>query len=135
MGQRPLPRRVRTGEAGDRRSVIGGDAGAGEWGEPRPDQRPRLRSKSRVPWPGPASTTPQRASSDDASIIAVDAPIARRAASLAPPTLRALDAIHVATALEFAPDIDAFVTYDKNSQAAAAVAAGLTVESPGQAEK
>ncbi len=83
-----------------------------------------------------------RAGVDDAAegvlgrcaIVALDATIARRAASLAPTTLRALDAIHVATALEFASDIDAFVTYDRR-QAAAAVAAGLTVESPGQAEK
>ena len=67
------------------------------------------------------------------AVVALDATIARRAASLAPDTLRALDAIHVATALGLASELDAFVTYDRR-QAAAAVAAGLQVELPGQAE-
>lgn len=52
------------------------------------------------------------------------------AATLAPPTLRSLDAIHVATALEFGGELDAFVTYD-DRLADAARAAGLPVVSPG----
>ena len=42
------------------------------------------------------------------------------------PSLRALDAIHVASALRLAPELEAFVTYDSR-QAAAAEAAGLRV--------
>ena len=44
--------------------------------------------------------------------------------------LRALDAIHVASALRVAEELDAFVTYDAR-QASAAAAAGLRVLSPG----
>jgi predicted nucleic acid-binding protein len=43
--------------------------------------------------------------------------------------LRALDAIHIATAIDLR-DVDVFVTYDAR-QAAAASIAGLTVASPG----
>jgi predicted nucleic acid-binding protein len=53
-----------------------------------------------------------------------------RAAALDPDTLGALDAIHLATALEVDPGIDAFVCYDRRLCEAAA-AAGLTVLSPG----
>jgi uncharacterized protein len=51
------------------------------------------------------------------------------AGMLAEPTLRSLDAIHLATALHLYP-IDAFVTYDKR-QAAAARLAGLRTVAPG----
>jgi predicted nucleic acid-binding protein len=43
--------------------------------------------------------------------------------------MRTLDAIHLATALRSAADLDSFVTYD-DRQAKAAVAAGLAVRSP-----
>jgi len=51
------------------------------------------------------------------------------AGALAEPALRALDAVHVATAVDLHP-IDAFVTYDER-QAAAARLAGLRTTAPG----
>jgi predicted nucleic acid-binding protein len=51
------------------------------------------------------------------------------AGALAEPTLRALDAIHVAAAVNLAP-LDGFLTYDER-QAAAARLAGLRTLSPG----
>ncbi len=60
--------------------------------------------------------------------VAVSSELLRRASDLEPPTLRTLDAIHVATALELAP-IAAFVTYDVR-QAQGARANGLRVEAP-----
>lgn len=59
----------------------------------------------------------------------VDRPLLLGAGALAEPTLRALDAIHVAAAVELGP-VDAFVTYDER-QAAAARLAGLKTMSPG----
>ncbi len=51
------------------------------------------------------------------------------AGALAEPMLRALDAIHVATAVDLRP-IDAFVSYDER-QSAAARLAGLRTAAPG----
>jgi uncharacterized protein len=51
------------------------------------------------------------------------------AGALAEPALRALDAIHVTTAVDLDP-IEAFVTYDER-QAAAARLAGLRTMAPG----
>ena len=51
------------------------------------------------------------------------------AGSLAEPGLRALDAIHVAAAIDLSP-LDAFVSYDER-QSAAARLAGLRTMSPG----
>jgi uncharacterized protein len=51
------------------------------------------------------------------------------AGALSEPALRALDAIHVAAAVDLAP-VDAFITYDER-QAAAARLAGLRTISPG----
>ena len=51
------------------------------------------------------------------------------AGALAEPAIRALDAIHVAAAVDLAP-LDGFVTYDER-QAAAARLAGLRTISPG----
>ena len=48
---------------------------------------------------------------------------------IAPPTLRAVDAVHVASAIEARAAVDAFVSYDRR-QIAAARAAGLPVASP-----
>lgn len=59
----------------------------------------------------------------------IDANVVARAASLGPPELRSLDAIHLATALLFASELDAFITYDRQLGRAAATA-GLTVEAP-----
>ena len=59
----------------------------------------------------------------------LDAGIANRAAELGPGTLRALDAIHLATALALGGELAAFVTYD-GRLADAARAAGLEVMAP-----
>ena len=55
--------------------------------------------------------------------------IRRRAAGLDPPTLRTLDAIHLATALAAGDALAGVLTYDTRL-AAAAAAAGLTVVAP-----
>jgi predicted nucleic acid-binding protein len=61
--------------------------------------------------------------------VGLDGTILARAARLEPTALRTLDAIHLATALSFEPDVEAFVTYDRRL-ADAAERAGLPVESP-----
>jgi predicted nucleic acid-binding protein len=66
---------------------------------------------------------------DRCTVIALDASVIARAGLLAPASLRSLDAIHVASALTIAEDLDAFVTCDQR-QASAAVAAGLPVQVP-----
>jgi predicted nucleic acid-binding protein len=55
--------------------------------------------------------------------------LARLAGATGGPSLRALDAIHVAAALRLGPEIEVFVTYD-DRQAEAARAAGFDVVSP-----
>lgn len=60
---------------------------------------------------------------------AVDHELLIDAGALTEPALRALDAIHVATAIDLQP-IDAFVTYDVR-QAAVARLAGLRTMAPG----
>lgn len=55
--------------------------------------------------------------------------IADRAGIVGLPSLRTLDAIHLATALAIQPDLDGFVTYD-DRLAGAARALGLPVVSP-----
>lgn len=61
--------------------------------------------------------------------IELDASVADSAAGIDPPTLRSLDALHVASALALADDLESFVTYDTRL-ADAARAAGLTVVAP-----
>jgi hypothetical protein len=63
------------------------------------------------------------------AFVELDADLAQIAAGTGPASLRALDAIHVASALRVAPDIEAFVTYDER-QASAARRAGLSVATP-----
>jgi predicted nucleic acid-binding protein len=63
------------------------------------------------------------------AIAELDAGIANRAAELGPASLRALDAIHLATALAIGDELTAFVTYDMRL-ADAARAAGLEVVAP-----
>lgn len=64
------------------------------------------------------------------NLIALDDVVRARAAALDPPTLRSLDAIHVASALILRPALGSLVTYDAR-MAEAAEAAGITVEAPG----
>ncbi len=63
------------------------------------------------------------------TVLSVTGDVLESAARLDPPELRTLDAIHVASALALAEDLDAFVTYDSR-QAAAASALGLPVVAP-----
>ena len=64
------------------------------------------------------------------SLLELDADIANRAADVGPPMVRALDAIHLATALAIGNELAEFVTYDARL-ADAARAAGLEVVAPG----
>lgn len=64
-------------------------------------------------------------------LYALDPMIRRDAVAMAPATLRTLDALHLATALRLAPELEAFICYDERLSAAAG-AAGLRVESPGR---
>lgn len=55
--------------------------------------------------------------------------LAAAAATIGPPTLRTLDAIHLASAAALGDDLEAFVTYDRRL-AEAARALGMPVASP-----
>ncbi len=65
----------------------------------------------------------------DVEVIEVSPAIAGVAATLKPPALRTLDAIHLATALALGSEVDAFVTYD-DRLAEAARSLGLPVVRP-----
>jgi len=62
-------------------------------------------------------------------LLAVEARILDTAARLSPPSLRSLDAIHLASALELRDELTAFVAYDDRLLAAAS-ALGMPVASP-----
>ena len=66
---------------------------------------------------------------DRCLVIELSPDVIARAGALGPASLRSLDAIHVASALSIAADLDAFVTCDQR-QGVAAAAAGLTVVAP-----
>jgi PIN domain. len=66
---------------------------------------------------------------DAVALRPLDQALLAGAGALAEPALRALDAIHVASAVDLDP-IEAFVTYDER-QAAAARLAGLRTMAPG----
>lgn len=63
------------------------------------------------------------------SLLALDASVLTTAQTLAPPALRTLDALHLATALSIGRDLAVLVTYDDRLGDAAA-SAGLAVISP-----
>ena len=63
------------------------------------------------------------------AIVDVDTAILNEAADLDPRTLRSLDAIHLATALRVADELEAIVTYDRR-MIEGARALGLPVASP-----
>ena len=63
------------------------------------------------------------------SVIEVGEPIRRRAALLEPATIRSLDALHLATAIEVGDGLDAVVTYDAR-MAETARSLGLAVMAP-----
>ncbi len=66
---------------------------------------------------------------DALALLPVDRGLLAAAGAFAEPALRALDAIHVAAAIDLSP-LDAFVSYDER-QAAAARLAGLRTVRPG----
>ncbi len=66
---------------------------------------------------------------DALGILPLDRGLLLAAGALSEPALRALDAIHVAAAIDLAP-VEGFVTYDER-QGAAARLAGLRTMSPG----
>ena len=66
---------------------------------------------------------------DAVALLPLDRVVLLAAGAFAEPALRALDAIHIASATEILP-LDGFVTYD-GRQAAAARLAGLRTFSPG----
>ena len=78
----------------------------------------------------PNATVEMAATLDSLVVVAFDARIAARAAALGPASLRTLDAIHLATALELAGELTALVTYDARLSAAARDL-GLPVVAPG----
>jgi uncharacterized protein len=63
------------------------------------------------------------------SVIEVAESIRARAALLQPAAVRSLDALHLATAIEVGPALDAVITYDAR-MAAAARSHGLAVTAP-----
>ncbi len=64
------------------------------------------------------------------SLLAIDTRVLDTAARLSPSSLRSLDAIHLASALQLGDELTAFVAYDDRLLAAAS-ALGLPVASPG----
>ena len=66
---------------------------------------------------------------DAVALLPLDRPLLLAAGASAEPALRALDAIHIATAVDLSP-LDGFVSYDER-QTAAARLAGLRTLSPG----
>jgi uncharacterized protein len=62
-------------------------------------------------------------------LIPVTLDLLEQAASVGPPLLRSLDAIHLASALSLGSDLTAFVAYDRRLQAAAQ-AEGLPIVAP-----
>lgn len=63
-------------------------------------------------------------------LIPVSRGLLEAAAHLGPPLLRTLDAIHIASAMPFGPDLEGILTYDLRMQQAAR-ANGLIVRAPG----
>lgn len=62
-------------------------------------------------------------------LLPIDEHTVASAGRLRPPSLRSLDAIHLATALSIREDLDAFVTYDRRL-GEAVTTAGLSVAAP-----
>jgi predicted nucleic acid-binding protein len=68
---------------------------------------------------------------DAVALLGLDRALLAAAGAFSEPAMRALDAIHVAAAVDLSP-IDAFVSYDQRQSAAARVA-GLRTVAPGAA--
>lgn len=63
-------------------------------------------------------------------LVSLTRPLLTSAARLAPPSLRALDAVHVVSALTLGAGLDSLVSYDRR-QLEAAAGVGVRVVSPG----
>jgi uncharacterized protein len=85
-----------------------------------------LRATARY---GPEEVARAAAALNGVVLVPLDDAVLYVAARLEPPTLRSLDAIHLATALSLGPDLGAMFVYDERL-AAAARDAGLRVEAP-----
>ena len=64
------------------------------------------------------------------ALVPIDRSIVWEAATIAPTSLRSLDALHLATALSLRPDVDALISYDARLSRAA-TAGGLLTRDPG----
>jgi uncharacterized protein len=78
---------------------------------------------------GEAYAREARAWLEGVALIPMDDPVLGEAASVEPPLLRSLDALHLATALSIRDDLGAFFTYDQRL-ARAAETHGLQVAMP-----
>jgi uncharacterized protein len=65
----------------------------------------------------------------DVDLVTISREILEVAGRLLPPNLRAIDAIHLASALALGDELDSIVTYDVRMQAAAR-GLGIAVEAP-----
>ncbi len=63
------------------------------------------------------------------SLLVIDTEVLDTAARLSPPSLRSLDALHLASALELRDELTAFVAYDERLLSAAS-ALGMPISSP-----
>lgn len=63
------------------------------------------------------------------SLLVIDTHVLDTAARLSPPSLRSLDAIHLASALQLGDELTAFVAYDERLLSAAS-ALGMPISSP-----
>jgi predicted nucleic acid-binding protein len=79
---------------------------------------------------GPAFTARARAGLSDIALLPMDDEVLHAAASLEPPELRSLDAIHLATVLSIRDRVRVVFCYDERL-ADAAGSAGLPVARPG----
>jgi len=70
-----------------------------------------------------------RAQLEAVRLLPLNREIRARAAELTPPSIRSLDAIHIATALELGPRLGALCTYDER-MIVAAREAGLSAQGP-----
>lgn len=77
----------------------------------------------------PPRATEAKAVLDGLLLVPILTRIAQAAGTLGPSSLRSLDALHLATALELGDDLEGLVTYD-DRQAAAARHLGLPVVTP-----
>ena len=85
-----------------------------------------VRATRRV---APGAVAQARAVLDAVTLIGVSTTILERAALLEPTTMRSLDSVHLATALDLGDELDVMVTYD-HRLAEAAQASGLVVVAP-----